>query len=116
MCLVCIAFASWVLRSSDPDAADAWKAGMESFVFTLLLRASQQESQMMLHCLTDERPFSSAGQRQRALSDSVPAAIRAEETGPERSLMHLHKHLQTLFFFFFNLGPAHWWSCECAFF
>lgn len=27
MCLVCIAFASWVLRSSDPEAADAWKAG-----------------------------------------------------------------------------------------
>ncbi|XP_068172030.1 serine-rich adhesin for platelets [Antennarius striatus] len=26
MCLVCIAFASWVLRSSDPDATDAWKA------------------------------------------------------------------------------------------
>uniref|UniRef100_A0A8C5I0X2 Uncharacterized protein n=1 Tax=Gouania willdenowi TaxID=441366 RepID=A0A8C5I0X2_GOUWI len=27
MCLVCIAFASWVLRSSDPEAADSWKAG-----------------------------------------------------------------------------------------
>ncbi|XP_068598356.1 uncharacterized protein perm1b [Brachionichthys hirsutus] len=26
MCLVCIAFSSWVLSSSDPDAADAWKA------------------------------------------------------------------------------------------
>uniref|UniRef100_A0A3P9IMQ5 Uncharacterized protein n=1 Tax=Oryzias latipes TaxID=8090 RepID=A0A3P9IMQ5_ORYLA len=29
MCLVCIAFASWVLKSSDPDAADAWKAGCQ---------------------------------------------------------------------------------------
>uniref|UniRef100_A0A3Q1JLF5 PGC-1 and ERR-induced regulator in muscle protein 1 n=1 Tax=Anabas testudineus TaxID=64144 RepID=A0A3Q1JLF5_ANATE len=28
MCLVCIAFASWVLRSSDPEAADAWKAAL----------------------------------------------------------------------------------------
>ncbi|XP_054866582.1 uncharacterized protein LOC118469739 isoform X2 [Amphiprion ocellaris] len=28
MCLVCIAFASWVLKSSDPEAADAWKAGL----------------------------------------------------------------------------------------
>ena len=27
MCLVCIAFASWVLRSTDPQAVDAWKAG-----------------------------------------------------------------------------------------
>ncbi|XP_069546734.1 uro-adherence factor A [Brachyistius frenatus] len=26
MCLVCIAFASWVLKSSDPETADAWKA------------------------------------------------------------------------------------------
>lgn len=33
MCLVCIAFASWVLRSSDPEAADAWKAGMTILVF-----------------------------------------------------------------------------------
>uniref|UniRef100_A0A668ST89 Uncharacterized protein n=1 Tax=Oreochromis aureus TaxID=47969 RepID=A0A668ST89_OREAU len=35
MCLVCIAFASWVLRSSDPEAADAWKAGMiiSEFIF-----------------------------------------------------------------------------------
>ncbi|KAK2862064.1 hypothetical protein Q5P01_001597 [Channa striata] len=28
MCLVCIAFASWVLRSSDPEAADTWKAAL----------------------------------------------------------------------------------------
>uniref|UniRef100_A0A8C2Z8H2 PGC-1 and ERR-induced regulator in muscle protein 1 n=1 Tax=Cyclopterus lumpus TaxID=8103 RepID=A0A8C2Z8H2_CYCLU len=28
MCLVCIAFASWVLKSSDPEAADAWKAAL----------------------------------------------------------------------------------------
>lgn len=27
MCLVCIAFASWVLRSADPESADTWKAG-----------------------------------------------------------------------------------------
>lgn len=35
MCLVCIAFASWVLRSSDPEAADAWKAGtiISEFIF-----------------------------------------------------------------------------------
>lgn len=32
MCLVCIAFASWVLRSSNPDAADAWKAGMSRYL------------------------------------------------------------------------------------
>ncbi|KAI3370047.1 hypothetical protein L3Q82_024835 [Scortum barcoo] len=35
MCLVCIAFASWVLKSSDPKAADAWKAGMNLFALTL---------------------------------------------------------------------------------
>lgn len=29
MCLVCIAVASWVLRSADPESADTWKAGME---------------------------------------------------------------------------------------
>lgn len=29
MCLVCIAFASWVLRSADPESADTWKAGMK---------------------------------------------------------------------------------------
>uniref|UniRef100_UPI003AAF1676 uncharacterized protein perm1b n=1 Tax=Centroberyx gerrardi TaxID=166262 RepID=UPI003AAF1676 len=28
MCLVCIAVSSWVLRSSDPQAADAWKAAL----------------------------------------------------------------------------------------
>ncbi|MBN3307336.1 PERM1 protein, partial [Amia calva] len=28
MCLVCIAFASWVLKSSNPQAADAWKAAL----------------------------------------------------------------------------------------
>ncbi|KAJ8016483.1 hypothetical protein DPEC_G00007700 [Dallia pectoralis] len=26
MCLVCIAFASWVLKSTNPDAGDTWKA------------------------------------------------------------------------------------------
>ncbi|CAL8254634.1 unnamed protein product [Arctogadus glacialis] len=26
MCLVCIAFASWVLKSADPHVGDAWKA------------------------------------------------------------------------------------------
>uniref|UniRef100_A0A3B5KJA8 Uncharacterized protein n=2 Tax=Takifugu rubripes TaxID=31033 RepID=A0A3B5KJA8_TAKRU len=28
MCLVCIAVASWVLRSADPESADAWKAAL----------------------------------------------------------------------------------------
>lgn len=27
MCLVCIAFASWVLKSVNPQGADTWKAG-----------------------------------------------------------------------------------------
>ncbi|XP_013861661.1 uncharacterized protein perm1b [Austrofundulus limnaeus] len=35
MCLVCIAFASWVLRSSDPEAADAWKATLLANVSAL---------------------------------------------------------------------------------
>lgn len=35
MCLVCIAFASWVLRSSDPEAADAWKAALLANVSAL---------------------------------------------------------------------------------
>ncbi|XP_047438883.1 uncharacterized protein LOC125006666 [Mugil cephalus] len=35
MCLVCIAFASWVLRSSDPDAADTWKAALLANVSAL---------------------------------------------------------------------------------
>uniref|UniRef100_A0AAY5K7D7 Uncharacterized protein n=2 Tax=Esox lucius TaxID=8010 RepID=A0AAY5K7D7_ESOLU len=26
MCLVCIAFASWVLKSTNPDSGDTWKA------------------------------------------------------------------------------------------
>lgn len=28
MCLVCIAFASWVLKTANPQVGDAWKAGM----------------------------------------------------------------------------------------
>uniref|UniRef100_A0A3B4UUK4 Uncharacterized protein n=2 Tax=Seriola dumerili TaxID=41447 RepID=A0A3B4UUK4_SERDU len=35
MCLVCIAFASWVLRSSDPESADAWKAALLANVSAL---------------------------------------------------------------------------------
>ncbi|XP_070693151.1 uncharacterized protein perm1b [Pempheris klunzingeri] len=35
MCLVCIAFASWVLRSSDPEADDAWKAALLANVSAL---------------------------------------------------------------------------------
>ncbi|KAM4588403.1 uncharacterized protein perm1b [Odontesthes bonariensis] len=35
MCLVCIAFASWVLTSSDPEAADAWKAALLANVSAL---------------------------------------------------------------------------------
>lgn len=35
MCLVCIAFASWVLRSSDPEAADTWKAALLANVSAL---------------------------------------------------------------------------------
>lgn len=27
MCLVCIAFASWVLKSTNPQSTDMWKAG-----------------------------------------------------------------------------------------
>lgn len=27
MCLVCIAFASWVLKTANPQVGDAWKAG-----------------------------------------------------------------------------------------
>uniref|UniRef100_A0A8C6UGB6 Uncharacterized protein n=1 Tax=Neogobius melanostomus TaxID=47308 RepID=A0A8C6UGB6_9GOBI len=26
MCLLCIAFASWVLKTADPQSGDAWKA------------------------------------------------------------------------------------------
>ncbi|XP_059186308.1 uncharacterized protein LOC131969155 [Centropristis striata] len=35
MCLVCIAFASWVLKSSDPEAADTWKAALLANVSAL---------------------------------------------------------------------------------
>uniref|UniRef100_A0AAQ4PLD2 PGC-1 and ERR-induced regulator in muscle protein 1 n=1 Tax=Gasterosteus aculeatus aculeatus TaxID=481459 RepID=A0AAQ4PLD2_GASAC len=35
MCLVCIAFASWVLKSSDPEGADAWKAAVLANVSAL---------------------------------------------------------------------------------
>ena len=28
MCLVCIAFASWVLKTANPQVGDAWKAGI----------------------------------------------------------------------------------------
>ncbi|XP_051932443.1 uncharacterized protein LOC127607808 isoform X2 [Hippocampus zosterae] len=35
MCLVCIAFASWVLASSDPESADAWKAAVLANVSAL---------------------------------------------------------------------------------
>uniref|UniRef100_A0A3B4E8Z5 Uncharacterized protein n=2 Tax=Pygocentrus nattereri TaxID=42514 RepID=A0A3B4E8Z5_PYGNA len=28
MCLVCIAFASWVLKSANPQGADMWKAAL----------------------------------------------------------------------------------------
>ncbi|KAM7422665.1 hypothetical protein PAMA_010625 [Pampus argenteus] len=35
MCLVCIAFASWVLTSSDPKTADAWKAALLANVSAL---------------------------------------------------------------------------------
>lgn len=28
MCLICIAFASWVLKTANPQVGDAWKAGM----------------------------------------------------------------------------------------
>ncbi|KAK1900764.1 PGC-1 and ERR-induced regulator in muscle protein 1 [Dissostichus eleginoides] len=35
MCMVCIAFASWVLKSSDPESADAWKAALLANVSAL---------------------------------------------------------------------------------
>uniref|UniRef100_A0A3Q3G3V1 Uncharacterized LOC114920690 n=1 Tax=Labrus bergylta TaxID=56723 RepID=A0A3Q3G3V1_9LABR len=47
MCLVCIAFASWVLRSSDPEAADTWKAGMT--LLSLMLQSSIFISQLQRH-------------------------------------------------------------------
>uniref|UniRef100_A0AAY4AEE1 Uncharacterized protein n=2 Tax=Denticeps clupeoides TaxID=299321 RepID=A0AAY4AEE1_9TELE len=28
MCLVCIAMASWVLKSTKPQSADSWKAAL----------------------------------------------------------------------------------------
>uniref|UniRef100_A0A8B9HC77 PGC-1 and ERR-induced regulator in muscle protein 1 n=1 Tax=Astyanax mexicanus TaxID=7994 RepID=A0A8B9HC77_ASTMX len=37
MCLVCIAFASWVLKSANPQGADMWKAGnLSPFVLSLV--------------------------------------------------------------------------------
>lgn len=76
MCLVCIAFASWVLRSSDPDAADTWKAGMET-------DATLFAPVRMTHCLTNKLFFfffSSASQRQCAIRHSIPATVREAET------------------------------------
>ncbi|XP_015253944.1 PREDICTED: uncharacterized protein LOC107100092 [Cyprinodon variegatus] len=35
LCLVCIAFASWVMRSSNPKEADAWKAALLANVSAL---------------------------------------------------------------------------------
>nr|XP_061788568.1 uncharacterized protein perm1 [Nerophis lumbriciformis] len=35
LCLVCIAFASWVLTSSDPESADAWKTALLANVSAL---------------------------------------------------------------------------------
>ncbi|MED6237586.1 hypothetical protein ATANTOWER_028521, partial [Ataeniobius toweri] len=35
MCLVCIAFASWVLSSSNPDPVDAWKTALLANVSAL---------------------------------------------------------------------------------
>uniref|UniRef100_A0AAY5K645 Secreted protein n=1 Tax=Esox lucius TaxID=8010 RepID=A0AAY5K645_ESOLU len=40
MCLVCIAFASWVLRSADPMVADTWKAGKS--LQTIQLKTSHE--------------------------------------------------------------------------
>lgn len=45
MCLVCIAFASWVLTSSDPKAADAWKAGMRLLELNFL--------ELIFNCYSD---------------------------------------------------------------
>lgn len=35
MCLICIAFASWVLKTADPQAGDAWKAALLANVSAL---------------------------------------------------------------------------------
>uniref|UniRef100_A0A8K9XXX3 Secreted protein n=1 Tax=Oncorhynchus mykiss TaxID=8022 RepID=A0A8K9XXX3_ONCMY len=43
MCLVCIAFASWVLKSANPQAGDAWKAD-DFFIFSLPCRFIHRRS------------------------------------------------------------------------
>uniref|UniRef100_A0AAY4E418 Uncharacterized protein n=2 Tax=Denticeps clupeoides TaxID=299321 RepID=A0AAY4E418_9TELE len=48
MCLVCIAFASWVLKSANSEAADAWKAVLLANISALsairyLRRKAKQE-------------------------------------------------------------------------
>ncbi|XP_034441196.1 uncharacterized protein si:ch211-157b11.14 [Hippoglossus hippoglossus] len=50
MCLVCIAFASWVLTSSDPEAADAWKAALLANVSAL------SAIQYLRHYVKKKRP------------------------------------------------------------
>uniref|UniRef100_A0A672Y9M2 Uncharacterized protein n=1 Tax=Sphaeramia orbicularis TaxID=375764 RepID=A0A672Y9M2_9TELE len=57
MCLVCIAFASWVLKSSDPEATDTWKA----------------VTHIEILC-------SSASKCECSVSNPVPAAVCEEET------------------------------------
>lgn len=40
MCLVCIAFASWVLKTANPQVGDAWKAGKHICVESISLNIS----------------------------------------------------------------------------
>ncbi|XP_067111140.1 uncharacterized protein perm1b [Osmerus mordax] len=54
MCLVCIAFSSWVLRSTDPQAVDAWKAALLANVSAI--SAIQYLRRYMRRKPTEEEP------------------------------------------------------------
>uniref|UniRef100_A0A3Q2QQV8 Uncharacterized LOC105933229 n=1 Tax=Fundulus heteroclitus TaxID=8078 RepID=A0A3Q2QQV8_FUNHE len=54
MCLVCIAFASWVLRSSNPEEADAWKAALLANVSALSAIQYLRQYMKMEHRPTDD--------------------------------------------------------------
>lgn len=121
VCLACIAFASWVLRSADPESADAWKAGMKVSsdvpLTTVCQRAclepqtdfSLKQKESMSICDQNqtslESPFSSAGKPQRPVRHPVPAAVCGAETLPRRSLTRT----QASFTKPHQLGPANRW-------
>ncbi|XP_041654499.1 PGC-1 and ERR-induced regulator in muscle protein 1 [Cheilinus undulatus] len=60
MCLLCIAFASWVMKTSDPQAGDAWKAVLLANVSALsairylrkYIRMEATSSENKVHCST----------------------------------------------------------------